>query len=83
VDDRFRLGGRHRFAHRDRIQSIHHNAFGAQPGQQVQLGRARRGRRHLVAAGHELRHQPPPQDPRTSRHEHSHEITFPTPVFER
>ena len=63
VHDRIRPGLGHRLTDRRRIQSVHHDAVRAQLRQQAQLVRARRRSRHLVAPGHELRHQPPPQDP--------------------
>jgi hypothetical protein len=43
------------------------------PRQQIQLGRARRRRRHLVTPRHQLRHQPPPQNPGPACHEHPHD----------
>jgi hypothetical protein len=72
VHDRVRPGHSHRLTDRHRIQPVHHDAVRAQLLQQAQLGRARRRRRHLVAPGHELRHQPPPQGPAPACHEHPH-----------
>jgi hypothetical protein len=72
VHDRVRPGRSHRLTDRHRIQPVHHDGVCAQARQQAQLGRARRRSRHLVAPGHELRHQPPPQGPAPACHEHPH-----------
>ena len=77
VHDHVRPGRGHRLTDRHRIQPVHHDRLGAQLLQQAQLGRARRRRRHLVAPGHELRHQPPPQDPGPACHEHPHDHHLP------
>jgi hypothetical protein len=73
VHDHVRLGGRHRHADRRGVQPVHHDPFGAQLVQEAQLGLARRRRRHLVAPGHELRHQPLPQDAAPACHEYAHD----------
>jgi len=74
MHDHLRLGRRHRLTDRHRIQPVHHDRRGAQLPQQAQLGRARRRRRHLMAPGHQLRHQPPPHDPGSACHEHAHDL---------
>ena len=76
VHDRVRPGRGHRLAHRRRIQPVHHDALGAQLLQQPQLARARRRRGHLVATGHQLRHQTTPDNPGPACHEHSHHVTL-------
>jgi hypothetical protein len=73
VHDRVRPGRGHRLAHRRRVQPVHHDAVGAQSLQQPQLGRARRRRRHLVPARHQLQHQPSPEDAGTARHKYPHD----------
>jgi hypothetical protein len=77
VHDRVRPGRSHRLIDRHRIQPVHHDGVRAQLRQQAQLARARRRRRYLVAPGHELRHQPPPQDPASACHEHPHNHHLP------
>ncbi len=77
VHDRVRPGLGHRFTDRHRIQPVHHDGIGAQLRQQAQLGRAGRRSRHLVAPGHELRHQPPPDDPGPACHGHPHDHHLP------
>ena len=75
VNDGVRPVRGHRLTHRRRIQPVHHDALGARPLQQPQLGRGRRRRRHLMATGHQLRHQTTPNDPRPACHKHSHHAT--------
>jgi hypothetical protein len=72
VHDHVRPGGRHRFTDGHRVQSVHHDAVRAQLFRQSEFCRARRRGRHLVTSSHELRHQPPPQDPDPARHENPH-----------
>jgi hypothetical protein len=72
VRDHVRLGRRHGLTHRHRIQSVHDHRVGTQLLQQSELARDRRRRRHLMATGQELRHQPLPQDAGAACHEHSH-----------
>ncbi len=77
VHDRVRPGLGHRLTNRRRVQPVHHDGTGAQLLQQAHLGRARRRSRHPVAPGHELRHQPPPQDPSPACHEYPHNDHLP------
>ena len=77
VHDHVRSGRGHRLTDRHRIQPVHHDGIGAQLLQHAQLARARRRRRHLVATGHQLRHQPPPHDPGPACHEHPHNHHLP------
>ena len=77
VHDHLRPGPGHRLTDRRRVQPVHHDAIRAQICQHAQLGRARRGRRHLVATRGQLRHQPPPQHPRPACHEHPHDHHLP------
>ena len=73
VDNRVGQGLGHRLTDGHFVQPVHHDGVGAQLLQQAQLGRVRRRSRHLIAMGHELRHQSPPHDPGRSCHEHSHD----------
>jgi hypothetical protein len=77
VHDHIRPGRGHRLTDRDRIQPVHYDRRSAQLLHHAQLGRARRRRRHLVATGHQLRHQPPPQHPSPASHEHPHDHHLP------
>jgi hypothetical protein len=77
IHDRLRPGRRHRLTDRHRIQPVHHDGICAQLLQHAQLGRARRRSRHLVATGHELRYQPPTEDPGPACHEHPHDHHLP------
>jgi hypothetical protein len=73
IHDRVRLGRSHRLTDRHRIQPVHHDAICAQLRQQAQLARARRGSCYLVAPGHQLRHQLPPDDAGPTCYEHPHD----------
>ena len=75
VHDGVRPGRGHRLADRGHIQAVHHDAIRAQLLEQAQLGLVRRRRRHLVAPGHQLRHQPLSQGPAPACHEHPMTIT--------
>jgi hypothetical protein len=56
VHDRFRPGGGHHLTDRRGVQTVHHDAIGAQLRQQGKLAWVPGRRRHLVVTGHELRH---------------------------
>jgi hypothetical protein len=72
VHDRVRSSDRDHLTDRRRVEPVHHDSLGAQLLQQTQLAGVRRRRGHLVATGHELRHQPPPHDSGPACHEYSH-----------
>ena len=72
MHDRVRPGRRHRLTDRHRIQPVHYDALGAQLVQHAQLGRARRRSRHVMATGHQLRHQTTADHPGPACHEHPH-----------